>query len=66
MKSILIALFLIIFSTIISIEELRIDMREYVKDKELMAMSKRDAQLNHKFNLAIFRRMVFINERTIL
>ena len=44
MKSILIPLFLIIFSTIISIEELRIDMREYVKDKELMAMSIRDAQ----------------------
>ena len=53
MKSILVPLFLIIFSTIFSIEEIRIDMREYVKDKELMAMAVRDAQLNHKFNLAL-------------
>jgi len=53
MKSILVPLFLIIFSTIFSIEEIRIDMREYVKDKELMAMTVRDAQLNHKFNLAL-------------
>ena len=53
MKSIIVPLFLIIFSTIFSIEEIRIDMREYVKDKELMAMAVRDAQLNHKFNLAL-------------
>ena len=53
MKSKIVPLFLIIFSTIFSIEEIRIDRREYVKDKELMAMAVRDAQLNHKFNLAL-------------
>ena len=53
MKSFLILIFLILISTIISIEEKRIDMREYTKDKESMAMAIRDSQLNHKFNLAL-------------
>ena len=54
MKSLLLTqIFLILFSTIISVEEKRIDMREYVKDKESMAMAIRDSQLNHKFNLAL-------------
>ena len=53
MKSILIPIFLILISQTISVEEKRIDMREYSKDKECMAMAVRDAQLNHKFNLAL-------------
>ena len=53
MKSLLIPIFLILISKIISIEEKRIDMREYTKDKESMAMAIRDSQLNHKFNLAL-------------
>ena len=53
MKSLLIPIFLILISTIISIEEKRIDMREYTKDKESMAMAIRDSQLNHKFNLVL-------------
>lgn len=35
------------------IEEKRIDMREYTKDKDAQAMAIRDAQMNHKFNLAL-------------
>ena len=54
MKSLLLTqIFLILFSTIILVEEKRIDMREYTKDKESMAMAIRDSQLNHKFNLAL-------------
>ena len=53
MKSILIPIFLILISQTISVEEKRIDMREYSKDKECMAMAIRDSQLNHKFNLAL-------------
>ena len=53
MKPILIALCFIIIPQIISIEEKRIDMREYSKNQESMAMAIRDAQLNHKFNQAL-------------
>ena len=44
---------LILICQIISIEEVRIDYREYAKDPNSMAMAIRDAQLNHKFNLAL-------------
>jgi len=47
------SIFLILICQIISIEEVRIDMREYSKDPNSMAMAARDSQLNHKFNLAL-------------
>ena len=53
MKVIFFPLFLILILPIISIEETRIDMREYNKNKDSMAMAMRDSQLNHKFNLAL-------------
>ena len=54
MKSLLLTqIFLILFSTIILVEEKRIDMREYIKDKATMEASVRDTQLLHKFNLAL-------------
>ena len=53
MKIIFFPLFLILILPIISIEEMRIDMREYNKNKDSMAMAMRDSQLNHKFNLAL-------------
>ena len=53
MKSILILTFFFLISQTISVEEKRIDMREYSADKQLMAIAVRDAQLNHKFNLAL-------------
>ena len=53
MRKIIIALFFIFIVQISSIEEVRIDMREYSKDKDCMAMAIRDSQLNHKFNLAL-------------
>ena len=53
MKVIFSPLFLILILPIISIEEMRIDMREYNKNKDSMAMAMRDSQLNHKFNLAL-------------
>ena len=53
MKVIFFPLFLILILPIISIEEVRIDMREYNKNKDSMAMAMRDSQLNHKFNLAL-------------
>ena len=53
MKVIFFPLFLILILPIISIEEMRIDMREYNKNKDSMAMAMRDSQLNHKFNLAL-------------
>ena len=46
---------IILFSfinNIFSIEEIRIDLRESAKDKEALAKTKKDIQLNHKFNLA--------------
>ena len=47
------SILLILICQIISIEEMRIDMREYSKDPNSMAMAIRDSQLNHKFNLAL-------------
>ncbi len=53
MKFIAFSIFLMFICQIISIEEVRIDMREYSKDKNSMAMATRDAQINHKFNYAL-------------
>ena len=53
MKAILFPIFFILISQTISVEEKRIDMREYSADKQSMVMAVRDAQLNHKFNLAL-------------
>ena len=51
---ILVSLLLIsFFATINSSNELRIDMREYSKDKNATQMAARDAQLCQKFNLAL-------------
>ena len=47
------SIFLILIFQIISIEEVRIDYRDYAKDPNAMAMAIRDTQLNHKFNLAL-------------
>ena len=47
------SIFLILIFQIISIEEVRIDYRDYAKDPNSMAMAIRDTQLNHKFNLAL-------------
>ena len=52
MKIIYSILLVLIYQTI-SIEEVRIDYREYAKDPNSMAMAVRDTQLNHKFNLAL-------------
>ena len=41
-----------IFNFTSALEELRIDLRESAKDKEAMAEGIKDAQNNHKFNLA--------------
>ena len=35
------------------IEEIRIDLREALKDKKALAEGKKDVQTNHKFNLAV-------------
>ena len=43
MKSILFMLFIIFIAKTITLEELRIDMREYSKDKDSMAIAVRDA-----------------------
>ena len=51
MKLPLILLILLISTTYLKIEEIRIDMREYVKTKN--EEMKRDTQLLHKFNLAM-------------
>ena len=53
MKTFMILFFFIFIAQVCSIEELRIDMREYSKDKDCMAMAMRDSQINHKFNLAL-------------
>ena len=51
---ILVSLLLIsFFATINSSNELRIDMREYSKDKNAIQMAARDAHLCQKFNLAL-------------
>ena len=47
------SILLILICQIISIEEVRIDYRDYAKDPNSMAMAIRDTQLNHKFNLAL-------------
>ena len=54
MKSfhIIILIFYIINYTF-CIEEIRIDLREALKDKEALAKGKKDIQTNHKFNLAV-------------
>ena len=49
----MILFFFVFIVQVCSIEELRIDMREYSKDKDCMAMAMRDSQINHKFNLAL-------------
>ena len=54
MKSfhIIILIFYIINYTF-CIEEIRIDLREALKDKKALAEGKKDVQTNHKFNLAL-------------
>ena len=54
MKSfhIIILIFYIINYTF-CIEEIRIDLREALKDKKALAEGKKDVQANHKFNLAV-------------
>ena len=54
MKSfhIIILIFYIINYTF-CIEEIRIDLREALKDKKALAEGKKDVQTNHKFNLAV-------------
>ena len=47
------SILLILIWQTISIEEVRIDYREYAKDPSSMAMAIRDTQLNHKFNMAL-------------
>ena len=47
------SILLILICQTISIEEVRIDYREYAKDPNSMAMAIRDTQLNHKFNMAL-------------
>ena len=47
------SILLILICQTISIEEVRIDYREYAKDPNSMAMAVRDTQLNHKFNMAL-------------
>ena len=47
------SILLVLICQTISIEEVRIDYREYAKDPNSMAMAVRDTQLNHKFNMAL-------------
>ncbi len=49
----LIILFFYIINYTFCIEEIRIDLREALKDKEALAEGKKDVQTNHKFNLAV-------------
>ena len=53
MKMIISILFCIIIFQINCIEELRVDLREYYKDKSKKDEAIRDTQINHKFNLAL-------------
>ena len=46
-------LFCIIIFQINCIKELRVDLREYYKDKSKKDEAIRDTQINHKFNLAL-------------
>ena len=49
----IIILIFVIINYVFSIEEIRIDLREALKDKEALAQGKKDIQTNHKFNLAV-------------
>ena len=49
----LIILIFYIINYTFCIEEIRIDLREALKDKEALAEGKKDVQTNHKFNLAV-------------
>ena len=49
----LIILIFYIINYTFCIEEIRIDLREALKDKEALAKGKKDIQTNHKFNLAV-------------
>ena len=49
----IIILIFVIINYAFSIEEIRIDLREALKDKEALAQGKKDIQTNHKFNLAV-------------
>ena len=49
----IIILFFYIINYTFCIEEIRIDLREALKDKEALAEGKKDVQTNHKFNLAV-------------
>ena len=53
MKMIISILFCIIIFQINCIKELRVDLREYYKDKSKKDEAIRDTQINHKFNLAL-------------
>ena len=49
----LILLIFYIINYTFCIEEIRIDLREALKDKKALAEGKKDVQTNHKFNLAV-------------
>ena len=49
----LIILIFYIINYTFCIEEIRIDLREALKDKKALAEGKKDVQTNHKFNLAV-------------
>ena len=49
----IIILIFYIINYIFCIEEIRIDLREALKDKKALAEGKKDVQTNHKFNLAV-------------
>ena len=49
----LIILIFYIINYTFCIEEIRIDLREALKDKKALAEGKKDVQTNHKFNLAL-------------
>ena len=54
MKSFLIIILIFyIINYTFCIEEIRIDLREALKDKKALAEGKKDVQINHKFNLAV-------------
>ena len=54
MKSFLIIILIFyIINYTFCIEEIRIDLREALKDKKALAEGKKDVQTNHKFNLAV-------------
>ena len=49
----IIILIFYIINYIFCIEEIRIDLREALKDKKALSEGKKDVQTNHKFNLAV-------------